>query len=67
MSAGLRKLTSVANTLQAWEDWERLACQAVDMGWGEHQIDRYAPNEQDGWRKIDKCTTRLRKALEQAS
>ena len=66
MSRGLRKLTGVANTMQAWEDWEKLACKAIDMGWEEYQINKYAPNPQDGWRKIDKCIARLRKAIDAA-
>jgi hypothetical protein len=64
MARGLHKLTDVANTLQAREDWEKLALQAVGLGWEEYQINKYAPHPQDGWRKIDRCIARLRKALE---
>jgi len=65
MTRGLHALTAVANTLQAWEDWEALACQAVDAGWEDYQISDYAPNPQDGWRKIDKCIAALRAKLEE--
>ena len=58
MSRGLRKLTERANTLQAWEDWEKLACQAVGLDFEEYQIDEPVP--QAGWRTIDKHIAKLR-------
>ena len=61
---GLRKLTAVANTLQAREDWEFLAREAVDLGMEECEIAQHMPNPQDGWRKIDKCIKALRAAIE---
>jgi hypothetical protein len=65
MPRGLIKLTSVANTLQAREDWEKLACEAVDAGMEDYQISACAPNPQDGGRKIDKCIAKLRGKLAQ--
>lgn len=63
MPRGLRKLTSVANTIQAWKDFDTLACKAVDAGMEDYVIEGCAPNPQDGWRKIDKCIKALRKKL----
>lgn len=60
---GLHKLTAVANTFQAREDWEKLACQAVDLGFTEYEILKYTPAADDGWRKIDKCIKALRTAI----
>ena len=65
MGRGLRKLTGIANTQQAWEDWKALTVKAIDLGWREDQINKFAPYPHDGWRKIDKCIARLRKALAQ--
>jgi len=62
MKAGLIKLTAVANTLQAWEDWEKLACEAVDLGMEEQEIDD--PPPQAGWRAIDKHIAKLRKQID---
>jgi len=55
---GLRKLT--ANTLQAREDWEKLACKAIDLG-----IDFDDPPPQAGWRAVDKRIALLKKKIEQ--
>jgi hypothetical protein len=65
MPRGLIKLTAVANTLQAWKDWEKLACEAADAGMEDYQISDCEPNPQDGWRKIDKCIANLRAKLAQ--
>jgi hypothetical protein len=65
MPRGLRRLTEKANTLQAWEDWSKLACEAVDAGMDADAVDVIGPNPQDGWRKIDKCIKALRDKLAQ--
>ena len=61
---GLWKLTGIANTLQAWDDWNALACQAVDAGMDADDVDAISPSPRDGWRKIDKCIGKLRGKLE---
>jgi hypothetical protein len=60
MAHGLRKLTAAANTLQAWEDFNKLACKAVDLGLEDYEITKYTPVPQAGWRTIDKCIAGLR-------
>ena len=62
MSRGLAKLNGIANTLQAWEDYEKLACEAVDLGLEDYEID--APPPQAGWRTIDKHIAKLRAKME---
>lgn len=66
MAKGLNKLTWAANTMQTREDWEKLAREAVDLGIAEHIILKCAPLPQDSWKKIDKCTARLRAKIDQA-
>ena len=56
-------MTAVANTLQAREDWEKLACKAVSIGLKDYEIDEPVP--QAGWRAIDKKIAKLRKQIEQ--
>lgn len=63
MNRGLHKLNGIANTMQAREDWEKLACQAVDLGFEEYEILKYSPLPQDGWKKIDRCISTLRAAI----
>lgn len=62
---GLHKLTAVANTLQAREDWARLAAKALQAGMSAEDIQPLAPDADDGWRKIDKCIVTLRERLRQ--
>lgn len=64
MPRGLAKLTYVANTMQAWEDWHKLVAQAVAAGIDADEIDALAPGSQDGWRKIDRRIAQLRALLE---
>lgn len=49
-----------ASTIAAWENWEKLACQAVNMGMEEHILLKYTPFPKDRHQKIDKCIARLR-------
>lgn len=63
MPRGLIKLTHAASTMAAWEDWEKLACRAVDLGLEDHEIDE--PPPQAGHRKIDRHIAKLRKQIEQ--
>lgn len=60
---GLWKLTAVANNMQAREDWQNLAEQAIVAGITEDEISAIAPKPTDGWRKIDKCIAKLREAM----
>lgn len=60
MPRGLIKATHAASTIAAWENWEKLACQAVNMGMEEHILLKYTPFPKDRHQKIDKCITRLR-------
>lgn len=55
MPRGLIKLTHAASTMAAWDDWNKLACEAVDLG-----VENFEePNPQDGHHKIDKCIAAL--------
>ena len=63
MARGLHKLTGIANTMQAREDWEKLACKAVDLGFEVYEIAKHSPRPQDGWKKVDKCIASLRAAI----
>lgn len=60
MPRGLIKATHAASTIAAWKDWEKLACQAVNMGMEEHVLLKYTPFPKDRHQKIDKCIARLR-------
>ena len=62
---GLWKLTAVANNLQAWEDWGKLAQKAILAGVSQSTIDEIAPDIRAGWRTIDKCIAKLREAIAQ--
>ena len=64
MTRGLIKLTNMANTLQAREDWARLAAKAQQMGLSGEAA-RLAPPSDAGWRTIDKRIAKLRKAMEE--
>jgi len=60
---GLIKLTAVANNIEAWRDWYRIAEQAEHNGNGALVI-RYAPSGNAGWRTIDKARKQLQAALD---
>ena len=57
-------MTGAANTLQAWEDWHKLACAAVDAGMDVGTVNALGPNPQDGWRKVDAAIARLREKMD---
>jgi hypothetical protein len=60
---GLIELTAVANNIEAWRDWNRVAEQAERAGHGALVI-RYAPSGAAGWRTVDKARKNLESALE---
>jgi len=62
---GLIKLTAVANTIEAWRDWDKLKQDALDMGISQQDIFRIAPKTGDGWRKVDRAISKLRKIMEE--
>jgi len=58
-------MTNTDRTLKAWEDWEAVACMAVDAGMDADEIDaKYAPNPQDGWVEIRGRTKALKAVLD---
>ena len=59
MARGLIKLTAIANNIEAWRDWRKLAEQYPDLA------AKFAPQPSDGWRKVDKCIAKLRKEVEE--
>jgi len=59
---GLYKATGYYQTLEAREDWERIAQQAIDAGSPE-LVEKFRPKDGWGWRRIDRCIAKLRSAL----
>ena len=60
---GLRKLTAIANTIQAREDWKALVLEADALG---IDVEDYGFPALSGWKVIDKHIALLRSAVEKA-
>lgn len=58
MPRGLAKATNYYNRLEAQIDWEKAVLAAGNVP--VHQIAAIAPKPEYGWRKIDKCTAKLK-------
>ena len=58
----LRRLTYAANTIQAREDWRKLADFAEARGHVD-LVEQFTPPAYAGWKRIDRCIARLREAL----
>lgn len=59
---GLIKLTAVANNIEAWRDWNRVASEAGALGLSD-LAEQYKPPADAGWRKIDKARKQLQAEL----
>lgn len=62
MPRGLIKATAHYNNIEAWHDWESLAQEAIDSGFGE-LAEQHRPPIDAGWRKVDNYILSLRRAL----
>lgn len=65
MPAGLNKATNYYNKLEALRDWRCTVAEAESLGLGE-EARRVAPADHFGWRRIDKCTSKLRGIIRDA-
>lgn len=59
----LARLTNAANRIEAWNDWHKIAYQAMGAG-RRDLVTKHQPPGNAGWRKIDKCIAALRADLE---
>jgi len=57
----IARINNYYNRLQAWRDWEALANKAKETG---VDVAKYAPQQDAGWRKIDKAIGKLRQVME---
>lgn len=64
MPRGLAKITNYYNRLEAWRDWEKALALAGNVKLAD--VERIAPKPEYGWRKIDKCTAKLKELIAQA-
>jgi hypothetical protein len=55
---GLIKATAYYNNLEAWKDWNQLAIQYPEFA------KQFTPPVNAGWRKVDKCTAKLKAAIQ---
>lgn len=62
MPKGLAKDTNYYNRLEAQRDWEKAVQAAGNVPVAE--IVAIAPKPEYGWRKIDKCTAKLKARIE---
>lgn len=53
MSRNGNRITNYYNVIEAWKDWVYVAAKLAAAG-RQDLIVRYAPDEDWGWRKIDK-------------
>jgi hypothetical protein len=58
MPRGLAKITNYYNRLEAQRDWEKAVLAAGNVPIAE--IVAVAPKPEYGWRRIDKCTAKLK-------
>lgn len=58
MPKGLAKATNYYNRLEAWRDWEKALADAGNVPVAT--IAAIAPQPEYGWRRIDKCTAKLK-------
>ena len=63
MPRGLHRLTGIANTIQAREDWRELSCMAISLGM-RATVKALEPPANAGWRVIDKRIAELRRLME---
>ena len=63
MPKGLAKATNYYNRLEAQCDWNKLATDVSNAGRLD-LVDKFRPNEDAGWRKIDKAIAALREAFQ---
>lgn len=62
---GLIKLTAIANNMAAWEDWYKAAFTAAAYGYGD-LVAELKPDEDAGWRVVDKARHALEARVAQA-
>lgn len=63
MPKGLGKATNYYNRLEAWRDWGKIANQVMQAGRVD-LVQKFAPPDSAGWRKIDKAISALREAFQ---
>ena len=54
------RINGYFNTIQAWEDWRKLAAQYPELA------EKFAPPECASWRKVDAALAKLRAAIQEA-
>lgn len=60
---GLIKATNYYNRIEAWKDWNGLTERVCEAGYFD-LIEKYRPDKDVGWRKIDKATEALRYSVD---
>lgn len=55
----LAKITNYYNKKEAWNDWMNLANEVIEAGYPE-LVEKYKPDKNSGWRKIDKQSALLK-------